>query len=242
MGIPTAGLQGALALAALAIRGSTGGRAALLGIVLGCVTFLPWLSIQLGVAFNGQAFWSPVPSPLLLPYAFDAQLMGRGHTRFAATLAGLPLLAVAAVGVLDLVRGRAGAIAETKGDRFLGWTLTFALALIPLAWLYSQVRSVWDVDYFGSTIAPLGLALAAGGRALARRLPEYRTQVLVAFCVLVFSVEGLSSMERLQQRLADEDLTPARQVYEQLAGVVRRRRPGPRPGQPLLLRDRLPGR
>ena len=105
-------------------------------------------------------------------------------------------------------------------DRFLAWTLTFALALIPLAWLYSQFHSVWDVEYFGNILPAMAIALAAGGRAIARRMRGRGTQALVVFCAVIFVVMGSSSVQRLGQRLADEDLTPARQVYDQLATQV----------------------
>ncbi len=220
MGLPTLGLQGAFVVTVLVLEGRPGARWGLVGLVLGGLTFLPWLPIQLSVVFNGQTFWTPVPDLALLPYAFDTQLMGRGHTRVVPILAGLPLLALALGGYLDLLRGRVGAAGERSDDRFLAWLLTFALALIPLAWLYSQVHSVWDVDYFGNILPALAIAVAAGGRALARRVPRYGTRVLVAYGLVIFTVMGLSAGQRLQERLADEDLTPARQVYDQLATMV----------------------
>ncbi len=220
MGLPTIALQGGFALSVLVVGHRGGARSALTGVVIGGLAFLPWLPVQLSVVFNGQAFWTPVPDPVLLPYAFDTQLMGRGHTRVLPILAGLPLLAVALGGYFDVLRGRAAAASEVDDDRFLAWTLTFALALIPLAWLYSQFHSVWDVEYFGNILPALAIALAAGGRAIARRLPGRGTQALAVFCALIFVVMGLSSVQRLSQRLADEDLTPARQVYDQLATEV----------------------
>ncbi|HTS14543.1 MAG TPA: glycosyltransferase family 39 protein [Candidatus Sulfotelmatobacter sp.] len=221
MGLPTIALQGMFVLSVVVFGRRAGARSALLGLFLGGLTFLPWLPVQLSVVFNGQAFWTPVPDPVLLPYAFDTQLMGRGHTRVLPIIAGLPLLALALGGYLDLLRGRTGPLAERDDDRFLAWMLTFALALIPLAWLYSQVHSVWDVEYFGNILPALAIALAAGGRALARRLTPHDARTLVACGLVIFIVLGLSSTQRLQQRLADEDLTPAVQVYDQLAPMAR---------------------
>jgi hypothetical protein len=221
MGLPTVLLQGLFVAVAVGWFRRPGARLALGAIIGGCLAYLPWLPIQATVALNGQAFWSPVPEPLLVPYAFATQLVGRGHTRVPEILAGLALLALVGAGVVDLLLGqRAPSAEDARRDRLLGWAVVFGLLLIPLAWLYSQLHSVWDVGYFGNVIAPLAIALAAGGRALARRLPRTRSVALV-IGVIVALVLGYSAAERLQERLADTDLTPARQVYDRLASLAR---------------------
>ena len=231
MGLPTAALQGLFATAAVVVQRTRGSAFAWLAIAAGCLTFVPWLPVQLGVAFNQQGFWSQVPSPLLIPYAYDTQLVGRGHTRIVPILAGLGLLAVALVGIADLLRGRRTPADRREQDRFLGWTLVAALALIPVAWLYSQVRPVWDVGYFTGILPALAIALVAGGRAIARRVPpRHRARTAMAFAAVVLVVLGLSAVQRLGQRLADEDLTPGAQAYATLAEVAR-------PGDVVVARD-----
>jgi hypothetical protein len=130
------------------------------------------------------------------------------------------LLAIAGLGVLDLLMARRGSAQRRAHDRFLAWVVIAALALVPLAWLYSQVRSVWDVDYFGNILAALAIALAAGCRAIARRFGARRREASVAIAAVVVLVLGLSSVQRLGQRLADEDLTPAREAYQAVAEVA----------------------
>ena len=220
MGIPTAGLQGLLALLLVAVRRDRATALVLGAIVVGGIAYLPWLPEQIGAVANGPPFWSEAPGPALLPYAFDTQLMGRGHTRVLPILAGLVLLAIAGLGILDLFIGRRRSAERRAHDRFLAWVVIAALALVPLAWLYSQVRSAWDVDYFGNILAALGIALAAGCRAIARRFGTRRREASVAIAAVVVLVLGVSSVQRLGQRLADEDLTPAREVYQAVAPIV----------------------
>jgi len=221
MGLPTVALQLGLATSMWVRYRDRGAGLALAAIATGAVTFVPWLPVQLSVAAGGAPFWSGVPGPLLLPYAYDTQLVGRGHLRVVAIVAGLTLLAIAAVGLIDLLAGRSrSAAGQRERDRLLGWTIAFGLALVPVVWLYSQVRSVWDVNYFGNTLAPLALALAAGGRALARRWPRRELAILVGVGLVVVTVQGLSAVQRLQERLADADTTPAVQVYDRLATLV----------------------
>ena len=220
IGVPTVALQGLFVLAVVAHRRSPGGAASLVAILVACVAYLPWLPVQVGVVLHGPPFWADVPGPLLLPYAFDTQLMGRGHTRTAPILAGIVLLAIAALGVIDLLIARHRSVERRAHDRFLAWVVVASLALVPLVWLYSQVHSTWDVGYFGNVIGALGIALAAGGRAIARRMPRRRTAVAFTIAAAVVMVLGLSAVQRLGQRLADEDLTPAREVYAAVAPVA----------------------
>ena len=221
MGVPTAALQVLFATAAVIVLRTRGSLLAFTAIVIGGITFIPWLPVQMGVAFNGESFWSTVPNLALVPYAFDTQLMGRGHTRTIPILAGLGLLAIALAGVIDLVLGRRGPAASRADDRILGWTLVAALALIPAAWVYSQVRPVWDVGYFTGVLPALAIALAAGGRAMTRWVPGRREAIATGFAVAVVVVLGLSAVQRLGQRLADEDLTPGREAYAALTQVAR---------------------
>ena len=223
MGIPTAGLQGLFALVLFAVRRERAAAMVLGAIIVGGIAYLPWLPEQIGVVASGPPFWSAAPGPALLPYAFDTQLMGRGHTRVVLILAGLGLLAIAGLGVLDLLIGRHRSAERRAHDRLLAWVVIAALALVPLAWLYSQVKSVWDVDYFGNVLAALAIALAAGCRAIARRFGTRRREASIVIAAAVVVLLGVSSVERLGQRLADEDLTPAREAYQ---AVVQDAAPG----------------
>jgi 4-amino-4-deoxy-L-arabinose transferase-like glycosyltransferase len=219
MGVPTVALQGFVAVAIVAVRRDSRSAAVLAAIAVGCVAYLPWLPAQIDVVRSGPPFWATPPGPFLFPYALDTQLMGRGHTRVVPILAGLVLLVIAALGMLDLLLSRRTSPERRAHNRFLAWILLAALSLIPLVWIYSQIHSVWDVGYFGNTLAALGIALAAGCRAIAR-MSGSRRVVSGVIAAAVVTVLALSSVQRLGQRLSDEDLTPAREVHAALAQVA----------------------
>lgn len=234
LGLPTAGLYGAITGLVLVVRAAEGGRvggrfdpgalAALSGIGLGLVSFMPWLPNVLAAAANGRPFWTGVPAPdalLRTPGAMlalwtDDRIYGdqvRAALLWAGAIAGL---AVAIVGALALLRS------ERPERRSLAWVCLAGVALVPMLWAISQVRSVYDTRYLGAAIAPLVLLVAAGVLRLADALRARRVPAPVGLVAALVAVPALAgSSLGVAGWIAGGDVSRSRDVIDQVAVLAR---------------------
>ena len=247
-GIPIAGLQGLVVVAALLRPGWVTGDAqearairgraawALGALVLAGVSFLPWLPNMLRFATSGEAFWTPTPGWFDWALTFGTMIVGwrpieQEYWQRVAWIA----LSLALVGLGLLL------VARLAARRLLGWSLLAGAGLVVLLWAVSQSRSVYDSRYFGAAVVPVALALAAGIEGLAgavARRAEHRAGLaatlrfvargaLVAFVGLVM----LRSVDLwLEDWREDRYVAPARQLVAALRERVR-------PGDVLLASD-----
>jgi hypothetical protein len=165
LGVALAGLQGLVVLAALAVdrrgidrrRAAHGARWALAGLVAGGLSFLPWLPSMLGVAANGEPFWTPTPGTFDWAVSLGSMLLGPREDQFGFVVLRAALLTLAAAGVAWLL------FSDERARSRLGWCLLAGLVFPFLVWTVSQARSIYDTRYLGATLGPLALAVAAGG-------------------------------------------------------------------------------
>jgi hypothetical protein len=166
LGVVVAGLQGLVVLAALLIdrRGiererAVGARWALGGLVAGGLSFLPWLPSMLGLAASGEPFWTPTPGTFDWAVSLGSMILGPREDLLGFVILRAALLALAAAGVAWLM------LSGERSRSRLGWCLLAGLVFLFLVWAVSQARSIYDTRYLGAALAPLALAIAAGGVA-----------------------------------------------------------------------------
>ena len=183
-GLPVAALQAiAVAIVWLHARSDPAGRArarsALIAIVGGAALFIPWLPALLRSAASSSSFWTGPPGRTALLETFAAMFVGT--SLLPAVVGTTLLLALLASGLERLLRGRHPSLDD--GDaRLLGALVLMGIALVPLIWIGSYVRSVYDQRYFGAAIAPSALAIAAGWTALVSRRRAQRPTALGGWC------------------------------------------------------------
>lgn len=219
-GLPVAALQFSVAAVAWIRHRQTESALAPALIVAGGATFLPWLPTTATNA--GGPFWTPVPHVGDLGKAFTLMIGGWG---LPWVLGASIVLVLAALGVVVLATGRISvrewAGVERRRMPLLGTAVIAGLALVPLVWLYSQFHSFFDNRYFGASVAPLAIAVAAGSCwAYTRvRLGLARGAAAIGLALLVLG----GTLTWLGEWKAEVGLAPARQL---LAVLEQRMRPG----------------
>jgi len=202
-GLPVAGLQG-MAAGLFWIHGRADPSArrralsAMASIVAGTVLFVPWLPALLGSATSSTSFWTGPPARAAVLETFAAMLVGTSPLPVAVVGATL-LLALLAMGLERLLRGRHPAL-QADDARLLGAVLVMGVAIVPIIWGGSYVRSVYDQRYFGAAVAPAAMAIAAGWTALqpgldgggSRRWALRAGGLVAAGCVLAGSVVSIA--------------------------------------------------
>jgi 4-amino-4-deoxy-L-arabinose transferase-like glycosyltransferase len=243
LGVVVAGLQGLVVLAAVivarrrsdtsAARARSGAQLALAALLVGCLSFVPWLPSAVASVTSGEPFWTAVPGTFDWVLTWQVALVGwRGDT--ISNLATASLLLFALVGAVWLVR------AGDPDRRWLGWLILGGAALVPAVWAISLVRSIYDHRYFGAAVGPLALAVAAGVAAILERLTgrvEQRRQMrwirpagfatavaLVALLTAPFGVDWLTTWR------SPSNSSPVRDLISAIAPRVR-------PGDTLLAID-----
>ena len=247
---------GAIAGLARRATGISRGPALAVGaIAVGAATFLLWLPTLLAVAGNGQPFWTGRPDIDAIGQTFDRAFNVTGHwdITMPARLIAMLLTIVGVVGLLSVLRRRGGDseahpghsalhLRATGADardndadgwrgrqlRWFGIALVFAVGLVPLVWLYSQLRPIYDTRYMGAVAPPLCLLIAAGLTTLVR----WRHSRIVPSILLLVLVATMTSgaLGFVQSRSVSNDLDPARETVTQLIAMTR-------PGDVVLTND-----
>jgi hypothetical protein len=112
--------------------------------------------------------------------------------------------------------------------RWFGIALIFAVGLVPIVWLYSQLRPIYDPRYMGAVAPPLCLLIAAGLPTLARWLHN-RVVPSILLLVLVTTMAS-GALDFVRSRSVGSDLDPAQETVAQLIAVAR-------PGDVVLTND-----
>jgi hypothetical protein len=224
-------------------------------IAIGSATFLLWLPMLLAVAGNGQPFWTGRPGLDAISQTFNRAFTVTGHwdVTMPARLIAILLAVVGVVGLLSVHRKRGGDSEPRPGDsalrprttgtdarddhadaslrrrlRWFGIALIFAVGLVPVVWLYSQLRPIYDARYMGAAVPPLCLLIAAGLPTLARWLhSRVVPSVLVIVLVVTMSTGAIGFV---QSRSVSSDLNPGRETASQLLALAR-------PGDVVLAND-----
>jgi mannosyltransferase len=234
IGIPTAGLQLAFALAALAWLRTRPCLLASASVALGGLSLTPWLPNLVSVATTGQQFWTPKPDLSSLGYTLNGWVMGDLWGGWGIFVG---LAAAAAIAGWTVV-------ARNARSRSLALALALGIALVPATWLYSQFRSIYDARYLGAAVPPFCIAIAAVVVAAAEWLrPRLRfrpsqeaprsrlslppqlalsalASLLAAPLVVPTAIGAGSNVDSL---VAENGIDPSRQVVAELAA---RARPG----------------
>jgi len=241
LGIPTAGLQfvTAVGLAVwLARRERTMALASLwaaAAVVMGSLTLIPWLPNLLGVANGPQPFWTPRPGIASLPDTAGTWLIGSDAWIPAGIVAAAGLV-VGAVGIAALLLAREAAPAEDprapiSPAALAGLIVAAGLALVPVVWLYSQFRSVYDSRYFAGLVPLFAVAVGAGAVAIARQLKRRgpgrglrwlgRPGLALTLVAAPLAVAMLAiSFGDIQTARSDDQVDPARQTASALSERV----------------------
>jgi hypothetical protein len=148
-----------------------------------------------------------------------------GGVRFPWTVGAYLVFALAAIGVVALVRGRVPIQERPAGsDRsvpILGLAVIAGLALVPAVWLYSQFHSFYDSRYFGAALAPLALATAAGWCWASSRITPVLAKRTAGVVVAVLILGG--TVAWLNDWRAEFGLAPGREL---VTALEERMRPG----------------
>jgi hypothetical protein len=225
LGLSVAALQALFAAVVLVVYRRRAAAAALGAIALGTGTLLVWFP-ALATAATREGFWTTQPSVVALLETLGYTSVGWGAV--ATLLAPLPI-ALWIVGVAALHRGRFPLVAPRSSERAQARVLALSLALgaghIPLVWVVSQLRPVYDSRYLGAAIVPCALGVAIGIEYLLRRLAPLagmRTAGrVVSIAAGVVCLVALSPVGKATAYL--RDVAPTREV---LAIIATRMRPG----------------
>jgi len=112
--------------------------------------------------------------------------------------------------------------------RWFGLALVLAIGLVPVVWLYSQIRPIYDVRYMGAVAPPLCLLIAAGLPTLARWLHSRVVPSILVFMLVATMSTGAIGF--VQSRSISSDLNPGRETASQLLALAR-------PGDVVLAND-----
>ncbi|MGA3057706.1 MAG: glycosyltransferase family 39 protein [Candidatus Limnocylindrales bacterium] len=239
LGLPIAALQLTFALISLVWLRSRGSAVAGGCVVAGGLSLTPWLPTLLSTALNGQPFWTPRPSLDALKGTVLESFVGVPND--VLWLVGWFAVSCAAAGLLAIsfgrLRGGAPALdaltpaapSWVRRERLLALALTLGFALVPIAWLVSQVHSFYDPRYLGAAVPPFAIAIAAAavvfGRTLSRvsRIAGPLPQGLLAICLVVpiVGTMALAAAVAIDESRRDVGSQPARQAVEELASLVR---------------------
>jgi len=194
--------------------------------VVGSLTIVPWLAYLLPLAASSKAFWTPRP---------DLSALGVTVASWQVTAATIPWggavavagAALATLGLLTLwFRPRepgANAKEIAARRRVLLIVVAAALSLVPVVWVYSQVRSIYDSRYMAGLVPFFALAVASGsdhlvgfvGQAAPGRRTLYRLGALGTVGLVVGGML-LASVGTVDADRADEGLDAGRQAAAQL--------------------------
>jgi hypothetical protein len=179
-GLPVAALQAvAVAVVWLHARSDPTARArsrsALVAIVMGTALFVPWLPTMLRSTASSSPFWTGPPGRTAPLETLAAMFVGTSPV--PAVVGTALVIGLLGYGLERLLRGRHPRLDDRDG-RLLGALLLMGIALVPLIWIGSFVRSVYDQRYFGAAMAPSALAIAAGWTALVSRVRAQRPTAL----------------------------------------------------------------
>jgi 4-amino-4-deoxy-L-arabinose transferase-like glycosyltransferase len=220
LGLPVAGLQGLVSLAAVAVawrrqrRWTIVGPAwAVIGLVAGGMLFLPWLPQTLAVAANGQPFWTPVPTTYAWYESLREMVIGYRNDIASFDRGAQVTISAAVLGAVALVAARR----DSARLRWLGVCVLAGLALVPGIWLVSQVRSVYDTRYLGAAVPPLALGVAAAAAVVGRI--DRRLVALIP--LLVVALMAPASAHWLGDWRSANGLAPTRELMDELASRVR---------------------
>jgi 4-amino-4-deoxy-L-arabinose transferase-like glycosyltransferase len=239
LGLPIAALQLTFALVSIIWLGNRGSTVAAACIVAGGLTLTPWLPALLSTALNGQSFWTPRPELDALKGTVLQSFVGVPND--ALWPVSWFAVSCAAAGPLALIFGGLGgrmpaldALTPTlpswvRRERLLALALTLGFGLVPVAWLVSQVHSIYDPRYLGAAIPPFAIAIAATavmfGRTVSRvsRTARHAPQGLLAICLVVPVVATMAATaaSAIDESRRDVGSQPARQTVQELALLVR---------------------
>jgi 4-amino-4-deoxy-L-arabinose transferase-like glycosyltransferase len=198
---------------------------AIVALAIGGATFLVWLPNLLAVAGNGQPFWTGRPGPDALYQTLNRAVSttGQWDATVPAPFIAFGLAVMGTVGLLGIRRPQHGSeptAASTSSQlRWFGIALIFAASIVPVVWLYSQVRPIYDTRYMGSLAPPLCLLIAAGLTTLGRRL---RSRALPSILLIALvSMMASGAIGFVQSRSVNGDVNPAQETAAQLVTMVR---------------------
>lgn len=169
----------AIAGSAIAVyRGSRRSRRVLLALVVGCLTFAPWLPTFAYQSAHTGAHWGSPPG-IGTPWLAPGSWAGEGISGPLLRTAYYLLIALALVGVVRVARG----ITFRRQVRVRPLVLTtLAVATLAIATIVSELGSTsYAARYTVVAAAPLLLVVASGFGVLPGRL---RTGALVVVCGL----------------------------------------------------------
>jgi hypothetical protein len=229
-GLPTAALQlavvsGAAVWTRRRPEPGTDAYLAVAAVALGMISLVPWLPNVLPIASGTGAFWTPRPDLVALGTTVESWQVGSGP----ATLARLLAVVGTSVAVTGLVSiwHRAGTemrdpAARSRGlrGRALVVVLGVGFCLVPVLWIYSQFRSIYDARYLAGLVPLFALALAAGisdagglsGRMVrSRARVAFRASLLAAFALVIGGMVAASCVA-VDSARNDRDREPGRQA------------------------------
>jgi hypothetical protein len=198
-------------------------------ITVGALTLLPWLPNILPAATSGEPYWTPRPGTFDWAVTWGTMLVGWREELPGWKEYRVVALAIAALGIVWLLRQRAPAL------RLLGWCVAAGMALTIAFWSVSLVRSIYDTRYLAASLPPLAIAVAAGGEAIARLLQR----VLFAgekpenwrFVPRLFFARKKPEIARLPERLLS---APENRETARPSVTITRRAPWPAAARLLL--------
>ncbi len=217
-GIPTAGLQ-FLALAWVARSGTPGNsRLALVAVVAGGLSFVPWLPNIVGLTSGQATFWTGRPEANSLIDTYSLWLTdGFG---IAALIIG-HLAAIGAVAGLWLA-GRSIDPSAATATRHYRLFALLSLAIVPIVWLGSQVHPAYDTRYFSAVLPALagglGVLAVRALHAAGSRTPRIGYGWLGLPLALLMVGVAVSSVA---QRTADPTISPTKATALVLAAQMR---------------------
>jgi 4-amino-4-deoxy-L-arabinose transferase-like glycosyltransferase len=237
LGIPMACLQLVFALLAWAWLRNRRSIAAAGCIALGSVSLLPWLPNLLGVALNGQPFWTGRPDLAAAALTLQVWLSGELGT-LVLPVVGLAV-ALALIGLagafLDRLptttgSGPSSMVGERRlpRARLLALAMVLEFALMPALWVYSQVHSIYDPRYLGPAFPALAVSIAAAVgvvgswlRTRGRFSPRLPSSVVAAALVIpLVGAMALGATRAADGSRLDANVEAGRQAERQLAVLV----------------------
>ena len=236
LGIPTAGLQLAFALAALLWLRTRVSALAVGCIVAGGLSLAPWLPNLLSVALNGKVFWTPRPDLVSVAAVLGAWFLGdlRGVWVAAIALAG----ALATFWLVAVSRGlpmrqpvedeESRAIERLRRARLLALAIALGVGLVPAVWIYSQFHSIYQPRYLDAAFPPFAIAIGAGVLPAARRLRLTfdilgrlpRGALAILLVLPVVSAMAIGTAHAIDDSRRDAGIEPGRQMVRALAAVA----------------------
>ncbi len=196
--------------------------AALVAVVAGGATFLPWLYVVATSPAASNSFWTDVPvlgvlGDTLSGWAGWGRNVSRDFTMYW-------VVAVAMLGIVGLT---------WRSSRALASALVAGIALCPIVWLVSQIHPVFDQRYFGPIMAPLLLGFTAA-TVPARLRPVLATFVVqvgrVGLALTIVAATAVAGIHSISVWRSSEGNAPAQAAMETVAAHMK-------PGDVVLAAD-----